>query len=297
MFEMVDCSRELEKYWDEKVKLSQDKYNELMQKRNLQIEKLKTNLSLESLYLQPIEFINQGSYAMKTIIQQDDEYDIDVGVVFDKVSLDRFDRKEPAYIKNHIGKKLKDERFAKSPSVLKNCVRVYYRDGYHIDMPIFRKNGSILELASVKSWEQSNPKHINQWFQSEKSNKPHLKKIVQLLKKWSKSRSDWSIPSGLILSILASECYCYDDRLDKSFYGTLSAMNLRLQRNKNIKIPNTNIVITSAQKHSEKVVNLSEKLKIYFNNWFKLYGEEDKQRALKVWKAFFNDRYFEEFLR
>ena len=294
---MVDCSRELEKYWDEKVKLSQDKYSELMRKRDLQIEKLKTNLSLEPLYPQPTEFINQGSYAMKSLIQQDDEYDIDVGIVFDKVALDSYDRKEPAYIKNQIGKKLKDERFSKSPSVLKNCVRVNYKENYHIDMPVFRKNGDVLELASGSSWEESNPKYINQWFQTEKSKKPHLKKIVQLLKKWSKSRSDWSMPSGLILSILASECYCYDERLDKSFYATLSAINLRLQRNKNIQIPNTSTVITSSEKHSEKVKNLSEKLKSFFDGGFKLYGEEDKQRALKVWKAFFNDRYFEELIK
>lgn len=89
----------------------------------------------------------------------------------------------------------------------------------------------------------------------------------------------------------------YDERLDKSFYATLSAINLRLQRNKNIQIPNTSTVITSSEKHSEKVKNLSEKLKSFFDGGFKLYGEEDKQRALKVWKAFFNDRYFEELIK
>lgn len=298
MFEMVDCSKELEKYWDEKVKLSQDKYYELMEKRDAQIRKLIANLSTEPKYPQPVEFINQGSYAMKTLIQQDDEYDIDVGVVFEKSALDGLGRSEPAYIKYHIGKKLKDDRFAKPPSVLKNCVRVNYKENYHIDMPVFRKNGYVLELASGSSWESSNPKHINQWFQAEKANKPHLKKIVQLLKKWSKSRSEFknTMPSGLILSILASECYCYDQRLDKSFYATLSAINLRLQRTKMVQLPNTTSIITSSQKHQKKVANLSEKLKSYFNGSFKLYGEEDKQRALKVWKHFFADRYFEGFL-
>ena len=294
---MVNCSYELEKYWDEKVKLSQEKYNELMQKRDLQIAKLKANLSAEPYYPQPLEFINQGSYAMKTLIQQDEEYDIDVGVVFDKVALDSFERKEPAYIKNHIGKKLKDDRFLKTPSVLKNCVRINYKENYHIDMPVFRKNGEILELASARSWEQSDPKSINKWFATEKSNKAHLKKIVQLLKKWSKSRNEWSMPSGLIFSILASECYCNDERFDKSFYGTLSAINLRLQRNKNIQIPNTSIVITSNDQHLTKVKNLSEKLKSFFDGAFKLYGEEDKQRAIKIWKHFFSDRYFDEFLK
>ena len=189
MFEMVDCSRELEKYWDEKVKLPQKEYSELMEKRDAQIRKLKNNLDTEPKYPQPVEFINQGSYAMKTLIQQDDEYDIDVGVVFSKYDLDSNDRKIPNAIKYDIGKKLKDERFSKSPTVLKNCIRVKYKENYHIDMPVFRKNGTNLELASASNWEQSNPKNINNWFSTEKSNKPHLKKIVQLLKKWSNSLS------------------------------------------------------------------------------------------------------------
>jgi hypothetical protein len=109
--------------------------------------------------------------------------------------------------------------------------------------------------------------------------------------------AEWSMPSGLIFSILASECYCNDERFDKSFYGTLSAINLRLQRTKTIQIPNTSIVITSNDKHLIKVQNLSEKLKSNFDGGFKLYGEESKQRAIKIWKMFFADRYFEEFLK
>lgn len=296
---MVDCSKELEKYWDEKVKLSQVKYNELMEKRDAQIRKLEVNLSTDPKYPQPVEFINQGSYAMKTLIQQDDEYDIDVGVVFEKVALDSLGRSEPAYIKSHIGKKLKDERFAKSPSVLKNCVRVNYKENYHIDMPVFRKNGDVLELACGSSWESSNPKHINQWFQSEKTNKPHLKKIVQLLKKYSKSRSEFmsTMPSGLILSILASECYIDDERLDVSFYKTLDKINIRLKKCRVIFVPNTNIDILTENKHRDKVKNLSEKLSGYFNILLKEGNFRDKERALKIWKQFFNDSYFLEFLR
>lgn len=293
---MVNCSRELEKYWDEKVKLPQAKYNELKQKRDAQIEKLKANLKVDSFPL-PIEFINQGSYAMKTLIQQDDEYDIDVGVVFNKEDLEINSKQLPSSIKYYIGQKLKDERFSKSPSVLKNCVRVNYKENYHIDMPVFRKNGTALELATNKGWESSNPQNINRWFQSEKASKPHLKKIVQLLKKWSKSRSDWSMTSGLILSILASECYIDDDSIDRSFYKTLEKINIRLKKCRIVFVPNSSVDITAEAKHKEKVKNLSEKLSGYFNGMFKEHNFSDKNRALKIWKMFFADNYFEEFIR
>ena len=293
---MVNCSRELEKYWDEKVKLPQDKYSELMRKRDLQIEKLKANLKVDN-FAQPVEFINQGSYAMKTLIQHDGEYDIDVGVVFNKEDLETNNKPLPSSIKYHIGQKLKDERFVKLPSVMKNCVRVNYKENYHIDMPVFRKNGTVIELATNKGWESSNPQNINRWFANEKASKPHLKKIVQLLKKWSKSRSDWSMPSGLILSILASECYIDDDRLDISFYKTLDKMNIRLKKCRIVFVPNSSVDITAEAKHKEKVKNLSEKLSGYFNGAFKESNFTDKNRALKIWKMFFADNYFEGFIR
>ena len=295
---MVDCSRELEKYWDEKVKLPQDKYNELMKKRDLQIDKLKSNLKSDNFPL-PIEFINQGSYAMKTLVQQNEEYDLDIGVVFNKEDLENKNKSQPSSIKYYIVQKLKDERFAKSSSVLKNCVRVNYKENYHIDMPVFRKNANTLELATSTGWESSNPQNINRWFQHEKSNKPHLKKIVQLLKKWSKSRSEFKniMPSGLILSILASECYIDDDRLDISFYKTLDKMNIRLKKCRIVFVPNTSVDITVEAKHREKVKKLSEKLSGYFNGMFKENNFRDKDRALKVWKMFFADRYFEGFIR
>jgi len=184
---MVDGSYELNRYWDEKVKLPQKDYDELMQKRDLQIDKLKSNLVSDN-FPSPVDFINQGSYAMKTLIQQNEEYDLDIGVVFNKDDLQRKNKSKPSAIKYYIGQKLKDKRFFRSPSVLKNCIRVNYKENYHIDMPLFRKNGDILELATTSDWEKSNPQNINRWFKEEKSKKQHLKKIVQLLKKWSKSR-------------------------------------------------------------------------------------------------------------
>ncbi len=293
---MVDCSKELEKYWDEEVKLSQAKYNELMEKRDAQIKKLKSNLEQDN-FPQPIEFINQGSYAMKTLIQQSEEYDLDIGVVFDKNDLISENKLQPSSIKYYVGQKLKDKRFLKSPSVMKNCIRVNYKENYHIDMPIFRKDGNLLELATTKGWESSNPQNINRWFAVEKSNKQHLKKIVQLLKRFSRTRTtDWNMPSGLIFTILASECYIDDERLDISFYKTVYKMYIRLKKCRMVFIPNTTNDIALEEKHRTKVKNLYEKLSGYFNGGFKEKNFSDKNRSLKIWKAFFNNSYFLEYI-
>ena len=33
---------------------------------------------------------------------------------------------------------LRDDKFSKQPEILGNCVRVYYSEGYHVDVPSFR---------------------------------------------------------------------------------------------------------------------------------------------------------------
>jgi len=235
---MVDCSYELNRYWDEKVKLPQKDYDELMQKRDLQIGKLKANLQVDN-FPQAIEFVNQGSYAMKTLIQQSEEYDLNIGVVFDKNDLISENKLQPSSIKYYVGQKLKIKRFLKLPSVMKNCIRVNYKENYHIAMPIFRKDENILELATTKGWESSNPQNINRWFA--------VKKCRVLF------------------------------------------------------IPNTTHDIVSQEKHRIKIKNLYEKLNGYFNGVFNGVFKEknfsDKDGALKIWKQFFNDNYFLEYIK
>jgi len=298
---MIDCSKELEQYWNEKVKMPQKKYEELIEKRDNRLKKIESEIKNDKkIDLKIVEKIHQGSCRMKTLIQQNEEYDIDMGIVFDSENLKENNKTHPNTIKEYILKKLKDDRFAKEPEKKKNCIRIYYKDNFHIDMVIYKKENDIYYLAS-NEWEESNPKNINKWFDEEKSQKQYLKKIVQLLKKWSKSRESWNMPSGLIFSILAAECYDYRDRIDESFYYTLKNIFNRLEKDKTIKIPNTNIEITQSNKHKNKVENLFNKLKDFFDgsetiNSSTIENTNDKKKALLTWKKFFNDDFFEQII-
>jgi len=296
---MVNCSYELEKYWDEKVKMSKNKFDKLIEKRDAQLNKIKSKIEKDNkVSLKIVEIIHQGSCRMKTLIKQDEEYDIDVGIVFDENSLKKNNKTHPGAIKDYILDKLKDGRFTKPTEKKKNCIRIFYKDNYHIDIVVYNKKQDTEYYLASSEWEKSNPKNINSWFDEEKRNKLYLRKIVQLLKKWSKSRDGFNMPSGLIFTILASECYFESDRLDESFYKTLQNIKNRLKENLRIYIPNTNIEITSSNKHKNRVKNFLKRLEDDFSKDFgKLSIEQDKNRVLNIWKKFFNDDFFDQFAK
>jgi len=298
---MINCETEIKKYWDEEVKLLQKDVTTLTGHRDSNMNKLKQRLNKDNFPLYKEE-INQGSYSMKTIIQHPkNDYDIDVGIVFREDDLKSKGKNDPLKIRKYIAELMKDERFNEQPECKKNCVRIHYNDGYHIDIPIYResKNSSdetIQELAS-SMWEESDPKSINRWFENQKKEKIELKKLVQLMKKWARSRTNWNLPSGLILTILIDETYTSKDRLDETFYWTLKHLYQRLKTDKTVNNPTNDDEITSSEKHKKKVDNLYNRLDEMFDvnrsiNLSELETTRDKKKALLIWKRFFNADFF-----
>ena len=147
--------------------------------------------------------------------------------------------------------------FNKLPEFLKNCVRVYYNEGYHIDIPVYRKlDNNILELAS-SDWKESNPKAVTEWFQDEvikqspEGNNRQLRKIVKLIKAYKNSRESWKskMPSGFIISILVVECYSSYDRDDITFYETIKNIHNRLKLDLKVNHPISDEQLTNDTKN------------------------------------------------
>ena len=300
---MINCEKEIKAYWDKKVKLLQKDVNILTGHRDSNMEKLRKRLKEDDFPLYKEE-INQGSYSMKTIIQHPkNDYDIDVGIVFKEEDLKSKGKNNPLKIRQYITDLMKDERFNTQPDCKKNCVRIHYNEGYHIDIPIYKKctNNSdelILKLAS-SDWEESDAKSINKWFKEQKKEKSYLKKLVQLMKKWARSRKSWSLPSGLILTILIDEKYVEKIRLDEQFYWTLKSLYDRLNYNKKVYNPTNDDEITSSDKHKKKVENLYDRLHEMFDvngnvKFSELETTQDKKKALLIWKKFFKDDFFDK---
>ena len=81
--DMFDCAKDILAYHDEKVTLPQAERCTMRARRDANRERLKRGVA-KSGNTAPREFVSQGSYGMKTMIQHpESDYDIDDGVYFD----------------------------------------------------------------------------------------------------------------------------------------------------------------------------------------------------------------------
>ena len=190
--------------------------------------------------LQP-KFASQGSMEMDTAINPiavyDDKqekyiyaYDLDDGIYFIEVDGEN----------NRLGISTWHDRVFNAvdghttvPSQKKDtCVRVLFKDGHNIDLPIYYKSGDIIELAhKSKGWILSDPKEFYEWFNKLKNSQ--LERIVRYLKGWKNYRelnnSSLALPSGFELTILAANNYIENEFDDTSFLETLRKILTELE--------------------------------------------------------------------
>ena len=242
---IINYHSQLQSYEAEKVNLSEAVRADLYAKREANRNRLKANLP-ERIKLK--EFIAQGSMAIRTTVQEEDgDYDIDDGVSFYAdtlkgaiIGLFDLDADE---VREMVRGALKDDKFSRQPEIIGNCVRVYYAEGYHVDVPSFRvtdpdTDEERQELAGKDGWRASDPTEINRWFEDrvqqlnsiQDDAGSQFRRMIRLLKRFARSRGkQWKMPNGLKLTMLADECFERSyQRDDKAFYFLLKGLNQRL---------------------------------------------------------------------
>lgn len=321
---MFDYNNEINSFLNDKLKLKSSFKEKLFNHRQANRDRLISRLpdKIVNLNISNSSFKPQGSMAMRTIIQtkfDDDEYDIDDGLLLKKDDLINEEGNEltTKEIREIVLEALEDDRFIKQPKFCTNCVRVFYKEDdkekHHVDFPIYRtsknsKEEEIQELANEEEWLESNPTQINVWFSDlivernvEREGKgTQLRELIQLLKRFSKSRRDWDLPSGLKLTMLAVECQeDYYEKIDEAFRELLIKMEIRLIDSKIIKNlahpDNLQLTRTSSD---DNVKNLLAKISLALE---KLKGLDDldcnSEKAEKIWDWIFkSDGYFKSLL-
>jgi len=305
---MYNMHEELNKFYEDHVRLK-DEQKILAEHRDTNIDRLRAGLK-ELGYPSNFKPQDQGSYAMNTINKHPQkEYDIDEAIIFDKDDLpsdpaDARKRIEAAMIRG-------GGNFIKPPKAKTNCVRVFYTDGPHVDLALYRKNtdifGNLIIEHAGPEWTKRDPAEITNWFNSAvQANSPskdsgasvddgQLRRIVRWLKMFAKSRSDWNMPCGLIISVLAVECYVPNQyRDDGSLYDTMVGIRDRLTRDKEVNNPvNPLLSFTSRDKDKVRMNNLEENLRCALDELsilFDLACTYDK--ALQAWNSVFNHTFW-----
>jgi len=304
---MKDCSRDLQNYHDDEVTLTAAQRAEMRERRNANRERLHRGLDKLG-KPQPDCHIIQGSYAMKTMTQHPDRaYDIDDGVAFAEQKLVSSSGipMSPADAKQMVAAGLvAGGGLQTDPEIKKNCVRVSYAAGYHVDIPVYRilRQGGqeIIELASDE-WRESNPTEINDWFTNEENKapredgeEPQLRRLVRELKSYVRANTDDQALSGLILTVLAAECHRYREREDEAFRTLLDNLLGRLRRDDRVNNPVNQAEELTKPADARKVSALIEALENTLREMQKLDRANCRRsEALRVWKNVFKTDYFD----
>ena len=214
---MIDCAKDVRAYHNQEVTLPESEQKRMRDRRNANRTRLRKGLNKAD-KPKPIEFVSQGSYAMKTMLRDpDNDYDIDDGVYFRKEDLvgGRGAEMTSLQARQMARDAVDDGKFKLAPEVRSNCVRVLYEAGYHVDLPVYRRvvTSSVFgdvthyELAASSGWKRSDARDVSKWYEDERAKSAdgqQLRRINRSLKKYARSRQSWraGILSGFGISVL-----------------------------------------------------------------------------------------------
>lgn len=307
---MFDCSKDVRAYHDQEVTLPKSEQDAMRDRRNANRTRLRNGL-VAAKKPAPLEFVKQGSYAIKTMTcDPNNDYDIDDGVYFKKEDLvgDRGAEMTSLQARQMVRDAVDDGKFKKPPEVRSNCVRVFYEKGYHVDLPVYRRIvtstalGEIVhyELAASSGWKRSDARDVSAWYEDERAKSTdglQLRRINRDLKKYARSRESWrgGILSGFGISVLTTERFRQNSREDQSLYYTMVAIRDRLNWDLQIKHPVTPGDYITSGSDDAKARCFREKLNEAIDNLKPLFESGcTRERALKCWDKVFSTTFFSE---
>ena len=165
----------------------------------------------------------QGSHATFTMVNTG-SLDIDVAVVFDVDDI----HSDPAQARLAVAEALEldDRNFSRPPERRTNAVTVWYANGRHVDLALYRRSDDGTLQHAGSRWRESDPRAFQRWFSQEvKRRSPRyedngvirdgqLRRVVRLTKAFTKQYADGELPRGFPLTILVTRAYSPSDRGD-----------------------------------------------------------------------------------
>jgi hypothetical protein len=233
---MADLQTQFEKFHDQ-IKLTGEK-KLLREKRDILKNNLEEGFKKIDEAPKIDTYLLQGSYAIHTGIKPaNDDYDIDVGVVFDCSREDIGALKLKNMVKNALDHPSRD------PKLKNPCITIqYFQNGentYHVDMPVYvkRDDEEGYDLAWGKSsssekWVQSDPKGlvnaINERYTDDEK-RFQFRRVVKYLKAWKGNKFSFNVPN-IGLTLAAWDMFSSDiDPFDNS-RNDLSALKKTVSR-------------------------------------------------------------------
>jgi len=303
---------ELNDFYDKHVRLKSE-IKHLRSLRDTNLTRLKDGLKElgKPVY---VKYLEQGSIPMHTANKApNNDYDIDIAVIFEKDDLPASPLEARKRVADAINEKANG--FSREPEARTNAVTVWYADGYHVDIAVYRRSedfwgDEVLEHAGAE-WTERNPKAITNWFIDEikeqspkksmwlepKVDSGQMRRIIKWIKSFAKGREGWNLPGGLIISTLVAECYKpNNDRDDIAFYDTLASIKNRLSISSAVYNPvDSSQELTQKQKFSTQVKSLKKRLGTVITKMDALFDDDcSGTNAKKAYNYMFQHEYWTE---
>lgn len=310
----IDCHGEMGSFHKDEVTLSAAQQRDMRGRRDIGRARLEKGLTTAE-HPQPREVRSQGSYQMRTMVQDpDNDYDIDDGAYFKKADLQdgNGNALAPLAARQRVCDALKwDGRFNREAAVRSNCVRQDYAEGYHIDVPVYRiiettnANGETtehFELASGDDWVQSDARGVTRWFNNMvgelnqgESDGSQMRRVTKLSKKFAR-RPEWKekTTSGICISKLVVDHFIFsENRDDLALRNTWKAIDAKLQSSTLLAHPvNTNNL---AEEGDEKLRFFRDCLSTALKTLEQLdKADITRKKTRQAWDEVFETKFFSD---
>ncbi len=310
----IDCNSDIASFHSDEVTLPSKEQKDMRERRNNGRTRLENGLNTAG-KPQPKEVRSQGSYQMRTMVQDPKfDYDIDDGAYFAEADLKDANgvALTPLAARQMVCDALKwDGRFNQSAEVRDNCVRQPYAAGYHIDVPVYRIieetdwAGNVtekFELASSDEWVISDARRVTKWFNalvgelnSGESDGSQMRRITKLTKKFSR-RAGWKdeTTSGItITKLVVDHFWSSTNRDDKALRETWKRIHTALTWTTQVAHPvNPNNL---AEYGDKKVSFFRDCLKEALDDLLVLDDVEcTRADARNAWDKVFDTKYFSD---
>jgi hypothetical protein len=307
----VNLQKEFEDF-HEKIRLGTYDENEMLrEKRDLLLNDLKNKLKNEKIPNTDTKLtfvkIDQGSYSMNTGIKpKNDDYDIDVGIIFDIINEEYGSHK----LKKLVFDKLNSQN-NRTVEYNRPCITVKYADGYHVDLAIYSKNNDDIHIAWGKEnstervWYKSEPKKLTKWISDisfDTKESQQYRRCVRFLKKWKEkhfSSNGNNAPVSIGLTVQARNHFIYNE---DSYLDALINIVEKMKNDftLNTKSGKMNIsVILPVEPHKNvyykmsdlQQANFYEKVEILLDSLKEVKNEDSRKKSCKILRKVFGDEF------
>lgn len=230
-------------------------------------------------------------------------YDLDDGIYFkgtdnekDRHSIDKYHKWLIKAVSNHTTIPVTDKNA---------CVRVNFKDGHNIDLPIYYiQNDGTPELAhKEEGWTKSEPKAFADWFNKKANANEQLRRLVRYMKAWANYRnsiSDTKMPNGMILTILVTNAFesinLQTDRDDITLRNVLDKIQITINEDYDGTFECYRPTIPTEQNlfedySSSKKENFLKELNRFLISANQANNHPNQKDACLKWRKHFGDRF------